>query len=127
MNQGFLAHRICYKDQIYRKHILFLNGNNQVTGVEPFFNETANTTFYDGILLVTSSTFHLHLNEFISALKEQLENPAITLSQAILENRVYNSYIPDIQDSCSLYNIPEICWENERPVSAGIEIGIILH
>lgn len=126
MKRGFFAHRICYKNRIYRKHILFLNGNNQICEIEPFANETANTTFYDGILMVVSPAFHLQINEFTSALNRQLENPEISLTQAIAENTVYKNNFPDIQSPCSLYNISEICWDNERPASSHIEIRKIL-
>ncbi|WP_455498274.1 hypothetical protein [Coprobacter sp.] len=126
MTQGFFAHRICYKHRIYRQHILFLNESNQISGIEPFSNETANTTFHDGILIVSSSAFHLHLNEFLHTLKEQLEEPGISVLQAIIGNPVYNNHIPDIQTPCSLYNISDICWKNERPASI-IKLDTILH
>lgn len=125
MKRGFFAHCICYREQTYYKHILFLNEKDEIIEIVPFFNETANTIFIDGILIVVSLSFQIRLKEFVSTLKKQLEDPKIQLSQAVLENPVYKNDMSNIENQCLLYNIPEICWESERPVSSPIEINEI--
>lgn len=128
MGRRFFAHYLCYKDQIYPKHILSLNDNNQVCEIQPFTNEIANTLFYNGILIVSSKMFHSHLDEFLFTLKKQLRMSGISIPQAIIENSIYHKYIPDMQDSCSLYNIPTIYQEIKgQEDSINIEINTIIH
>ena len=74
MKRGFFAHCICYREQIYHKHILFLNEKDEIIEITPFSNETSNTTFIDGILIVASPSFHIHLTDFIATIKKQIEN-----------------------------------------------------
>ena len=125
MKRGFFAHCICYREQIYHKHILFLNEKDEIIEITPFSNETSNTTFIDCILIVASPSFHIHLTDFIATIKKQIENPKTRLSLAILKNPVYKNNMPNMGGRCLLCNIPEICWENERPESFSIEINEI--
>lgn len=88
MKRGFFAHCICYREQIYHKHILFLNEKDEIIEITPFSNETSNTTFIDGILIVASPSFHIHLKDFIATIKKQIENPKTRLSLAFKKSRV---------------------------------------
>lgn len=125
MKRGFFAHCICYREQIYHKHILFLNEKDEIIEITPFSNETSNTTFIDGILICRISLIPYSFNRLHATIKKQIENPKTRLSLAILKNPVYKNNMPNMGGRCLLCNIPEICWENERPESLSIEINEI--
>lgn len=126
MKRGFFAHCICYRQQIYRKHILFIDEKEQIVEIIPFCNETSNTVFVDGILITVSSVFHKYLKEFTATLNQQLENSETRLSEAITTNPVYrNHIISEGHERCSLFCIPEVDWENDRPKALPIEIDTV--
>lgn len=114
MTKGYLAHKCYCAGAIYHLHIVFCL-HNKLLSITPFSNETANTTFCDGVLLVVNNEFDTHKDDFLSLLQQQLNNNhTLTIDKAITENEILPAHNAIIGEECNIYSITS---DNTLPVA----------
>lgn len=115
MKKGYLAHYCCCDSSIY-KHATIFTDSNRLATIEPFAGETANTTFYDGLLMVANCDFRPHLDTFRAQLQEALSNDTqLSVADAILQNSIYKLHCATADKECLIYAITPIQWHSMRP------------
>lgn len=113
--KGFLSHYCCCGSSIYKRSTIFID-NNRLCSIERFTCETANTTFYDGLLMVVSTTFQVHLDSFLAQLQEVLtQDTQLPIADAILQNSIYNKHHAMVDKECHIYALSPITWLTLRP------------
>lgn len=77
----FAAHYIFISpDQVYKLHFLELDDNNCIKGVFPLASETANTSFYNGILFPIKTDLVIESFSILHQIKKlQKQNPKATI------------------------------------------------
>ncbi|MBP3671107.1 MAG: hypothetical protein J6J06_04005 [Bacteroidaceae bacterium] len=114
MKKGYLAHKCYCAGAIYHLHTVFCQ-RNKLLSINPFSNETANTIFCDGMLLVVNKEFDTHKEHFLSLLQQQLNvNPLLTIDKAIVDNEILLSHNAVTGEACSIYSITS---DNTLPIA----------
>ena len=92
MKKGYLAHYCCCGNTTHKQSVVYVD-NNRLYSIERFVAETPCTTFYDGLLIVVSSTFHSQRDTFIEQLQEKLtKHSQLTITEAIQQIETYNNH-----------------------------------
>lgn len=126
MRRGFLSHHCCCGDTAYTLHTATLSEQNILLDMQPFASETANTRFYDELLIIVDHTFHTEIELFIDRLMQQLESDTAPTMQLILNNEIYRRHPARIGSACSIYAIDGIDRTTQRPtVTNSIKISSI--
>ena len=113
--KGYLAHYCCCGSNIYKRSTIFID-NNKLCSIDSFSCETANTTFYDGLLLVVADTFHSHRDTFLTQVQDALtQNNELSIADAVLQNDIYNKHCAEINKECYIYALSPIQWQALRP------------
>ncbi len=116
MQRGLLSHTCCCGHDVYNLHIVMLDTDNTLLSIKPFSEETAHTTFVEGLIIVTDSTFELESDKFVDEILQALTlQPHITLTQAVHENSIYNRHQAQPARPCSVYNLSPIAWHSLHP------------
>lgn len=124
--EGFLAHYCCCGSCIYKRSTIFID-NNKLCSIDSFTCETANTTFYDGLLLVAGTTFHAHIGLFLAQVQEALiQDTQLSISEAIIQNSIYKRHHVETGKDCHIYALTPITWHTLRPnVIENLKIELI--
>ena len=117
MKKGYLAHYCCCGCTIYKQSIVSVD-DNRLRAIDKFVAETPNTTFHDGLMIVTSPTFHDRCDAFVEQLQERLANePQLTITDAIQQIDIYNNHPATIDEECHIYTLSPITWHTLRPTN----------
>ena len=113
--KGFLAHYSCCGNSIYKRSTIFID-DNKLCSIDSFTCETANTTFYDGLLLAVADTFHSHTDTFLTQVQDALtQDSELSITDAVLQNDTYNKHCAEINKECHIYTLSPIQWQALRP------------
>lgn len=116
MNKGILSHACCLGFDTFYRHIISIDSNNLLLSLLPFKEETANTLFIDGWIIITTQTFENEKEKFVQEIQQTLlQNPHTTLSTAITESMTYRTHHAQPSQHCSIYSITPIAWHTMRP------------
>ncbi|MBR5843583.1 MAG: hypothetical protein IKY75_03255 [Bacteroidaceae bacterium] len=126
MKKGYLAHYCCCGNTTY-KHSTILVDDNRLDSIKAFAAETANTTFYDGLLIVVAPSFHTEEDIFLSQLHKALASDTQqSITEAIVQNSTYIKNSVAVGDDCCIYTLSPISWHNMRPdTTQGAKIKLI--
>lgn len=115
MKKGYLSHYCCCGHTAYKQSIICVN-DNILCNIDNFITETPNTSFYDGLLIVVSHSFHPQKDIFLKQLQEALkENQQLTITNAVQQNDIYRNNPATIGSECLIYTISPITWHTLRP------------
>ncbi|MBQ6938413.1 MAG: hypothetical protein IJN35_01050 [Muribaculaceae bacterium] len=117
MKKGYLAHYCCCGNTTHKQSVVYVD-NNRLYSIERFVAETPCTTFYDGLLIVVSPTFHSQRDTFIEQLQERLtKHSQLTITEAIQQIETYNNHPVAINGECLIYTLSPITWHTLRPIN----------
>ncbi len=123
MKEGFFSHRLCYRHSLYSQHIIYFDSRCRVDAVEPFQQESPMTRFCEGILMAVAIDFVSHEEAFCGELRRQLiDNPSLSVGEAVLQNKFYAQYLADKAMPCVLYAIPSVDWSTGRLRGDGVKL-----
>ena len=118
MKSGYLSHRCTIGENTYSRHIIYIYSNKTLCSIEPFYNETPHTIFCDGWLISLAPAIETELSLFTDTLQHQfLDNPTLTIAEALNENWLFAKHRASIGDACCIYAISRVDWNSMRPTT----------
>lgn len=120
MNRRYFAHTIFCGDRVLNKQVVELTPAGVLTTVFPFEEETAFTSYFDGILLLMQPDFSDFSAEFMIEMKRLTFRSAenMPLRQTISNHPVYKQYQWRDGIVCNVFQLSPVDWVNDRALES---------